>query len=344
MSLVHLTASTRETTMLQLLGNSFAKASDAFGEIADSTEELLHAQRQLRQSIEEAEQAGYSDSAAVRQSAAEGADALQWTAEQAVAQGRRAFRGTAYPEADDAEIPIAEAAPAVAMRAAVALYGQAAVSDVTPKLFAHITDGLSPDVADEVLAAVAEIAREEQHGAVLRRIRHVGLERLAAEGIAAELKRRVADGVPSQEISYFLDIVAAAWRGHAGWESARREFLDYLKEGGTSLLAAAGLLVAKMAADSLPAFVPLRESGLAELLSSRDQGVRATRPQPVLSAAAAGAPDVASLDDLSSAADRAAAAIMGQTGKPLEVRERELAELQRVLRGTREADSEGKAS
>lgn len=222
---------------------------------------------------------------------------------------------------------------AEALQAAAALYGQATVTTVTSKLLAHVTDRLTPDMVDMVIAAVAEVAREEQNGMVLRRIRHVGLERLAAEGIAAELMRRTADGVPPEALDYFLSGLLMAWRDQSGWESARKEFLEYIDHGGTSLLAAANLLVAKMPIDSLPAFIPLRERSLAELTPSRDQGVSETRPQPILP----------SVEDLPSAADLADA-ILGQQHKPLPQRERELSELLRVLNDTGEPGNEGKAS
>jgi len=225
--------------------------------------------------------------------------------------------------------------PVEAIQAAAALYAQADVTTVTPEVLARVTDGLTPDVVDVVIAAVAAAARAEQNGAVLRRIREVGLERLAAEGIAAELMRRQVHGAPAQDLGYFLRVVSSAWQGQSGWEPAKKEFLDYLGHGGgISWLAAAELLVAKMPADSLPAFIPLRERSMAEPAPDRDESVRETRPQAVLP----------SVDELPSAADLAAKAIMGQEHKPLPQRERELGELQRVLNGTGESGNEGKAS
>jgi hypothetical protein len=80
-----------------------------------------------------------------------------------------------------------------------------------------------------------------------------------------------------------------------------------------------------MPADSLPAFIPLRERSLDELARGRDKGVREsvreTRPQAV----------IPSVDELPSAADLAAKAIMGQEHKPLP-----------ELNGTGEPGNEGR--
>jgi hypothetical protein len=152
------------------------------------------------------------------------------------------------------------------MRAAAALYGQAAVTTVTPKILAYVTQGMTPDAVDEVIAAVAEVARVEKNETVLRRIRQAGLNRLAAEGLEAELSRRMADGVPPGELDQFLD---DAFQATQGGESARREVLDYIDGGGGNLFDLARLLVAKMPADALPVFVPLRGRSFAEIERGR---------------------------------------------------------------------------
>ena len=89
-----------------------------------------------------------------------------------------------------------------------------------------------------------------------------------------------------------------------------------------------------MPADSLPAFIPLRERSLAEPAPGRDKGVRENGPQAVLP----------SVDELPSAADLAAEAIMGQEHKPFPQREGELGQLLHELNGTGEPGNEGKAS
>jgi transcriptional regulator with XRE-family HTH domain len=177
--------------------------------------------------------------------------------------------------------------PAEALQAAAALYGQAAVTAVTPKFLAYIIEEMGPEVVDEVIAAVAEVARQEKNGTVLRHIRQAGLERLAAQGVAAELTRRTAIQVRPEYLHQFLTTVFSDFQDQPGFESAAKAAVDYADSGGTSMLAMAGLFVEKMPADTLPEFVPLRERSVEALpkksrVIATRAAVRETRPQPVI--------------------------------------------------------------
>lgn len=161
--------------------------------------------------------------------------------------------------------------PAEAVRAAAALYGQAVVTAVTPEILARIAEGMDPEVVDEVIATVAEVAREERNGTVLRRIRRAGLERLAAEGLAAEIAHRTADGVPAEELTQFLSSLGSFS------ESARQEALDYIDRGGNNVFVLAMLLAEKMTPEQL-----------AELLPLRDWRIRLTADQAIAVSPASG--------------------------------------------------------
>jgi transcriptional regulator with XRE-family HTH domain len=194
------------------------------------------------------------------------------------------LRGKLDP-ADAAQSPGEDnsASRAKAMRATAALYGHATTAAVTPKILAYLTQGMPPGMVDEVVAAVAEVAEREENGTVLRRIRQAGLERLAAEGLAAELSRRSAKGVPPREMDEFLSIAFRSVRGaEPAGTSARKAVLDYIDGGGTSMLELANLLVAKMPPEELPPFIPLRRRSFDELARGHDRRLRETRPQPVL--------------------------------------------------------------
>jgi hypothetical protein len=87
-NLMHLTASTRETTAVTLLAGSTSAAKRAFGQIVEWTQTLLSAQHQLRTAVAEVKRDGYLDSSLVRDVAGKAAELLQVTPEQAVADGR----------------------------------------------------------------------------------------------------------------------------------------------------------------------------------------------------------------------------------------------------------------
>lgn len=176
----------------------------------------------------------------------------------------------------DASRPRTVAFLAEALQAAAALYGQAALKAVTPQEFAHMTGGMPSRMADEVVVAVAEVARREKNGTVLRNIREVGLERLAAWGVAAELTRRAASRVRPEYRRHFLSTVFSDFRDQTGFESAMKAAVDYANRGGTSMPTMAGLFVEKMPAEALPALVSLRDRDWST--------IRETRPQPIFSA------------------------------------------------------------
>ena len=87
-NVVMLTASTRETSAVQLLAESTSRVKEAFGQITKWTEALLHAQLQLRTTLGEVERAGYDDSTLVREVAGEGAEVALLAPEQAVSEAR----------------------------------------------------------------------------------------------------------------------------------------------------------------------------------------------------------------------------------------------------------------
>jgi transcriptional regulator with XRE-family HTH domain len=87
-SMTMLTASTRETSAVSVLGESASRTKRAYEQIAEWTETMLFAQRQLRTSADEAESANYYGSALVQAVAAEAGDVLGLTPEQAVVEGR----------------------------------------------------------------------------------------------------------------------------------------------------------------------------------------------------------------------------------------------------------------
>jgi hypothetical protein len=72
---------------------------------------------------------------------------------------------------------------------------------------------MGPGEVDAVIATVAEIARQEKNGIVLRHIRKAGLERLAAEGIAAEWTRRAHGSSSREELDQFIGSVFTAVSG-----------------------------------------------------------------------------------------------------------------------------------
>jgi hypothetical protein len=178
---------------------------------------------------------------------------------------------------------LGQGTPAAAMRAAVTLYGQAAVTAVTPKTLAHITQGMASDRVDEVIAAVAGVAQDEKNGTVLRHIRQAGLERLAAEWLAAEWTRRAAMSAPQEELDRYMSDVFMSL-APSDRESARQQFLNYIEGGGTSMIVLTSMLAAKMPLENLLTFVPLIDKSLGDVAASGQHtaGIRETRPQPVL--------------------------------------------------------------
>ena len=149
--------------------------------------------------------------------------------------------------------------PAEAVRAAVAVYGQAVETAVTPEILARIAGDMSPEVVDAVIATVAEVAREGENGTVLRRIRQAGLERLAAEGLAAEFLRHWADGESAdgeqvEALIQFFDSQSAFITA-----SAVEEALDYIGGGEWTVPALATRLVEKMTPEQLARLLPLRD-------------------------------------------------------------------------------------
>src|SRR5260370_31765227 len=87
-SVTMLTASTRETGAVSLLATTTSRAKQAFEQIAEWTQTLLFAQRQLSTTVAEVERADYYHSSLVRDVAAEAAHLLEVTPEQAVSEGR----------------------------------------------------------------------------------------------------------------------------------------------------------------------------------------------------------------------------------------------------------------
>ncbi len=87
-NLMRLTASTRETGAVQLIATTTSRARHAYQQIAEWTQTLLFAQRQLRTSVAEAERADCYGSSLVREVVTEAAEMLELTPEQAVSEGR----------------------------------------------------------------------------------------------------------------------------------------------------------------------------------------------------------------------------------------------------------------
>jgi transcriptional regulator with XRE-family HTH domain len=83
-----LTASSRETTAIDILAKATSRATEAYKQITEWTQTLLHQQGQLELSVAEAEKVSYYGSSLLQDVVAEARDLLEVTPEQAVIEGR----------------------------------------------------------------------------------------------------------------------------------------------------------------------------------------------------------------------------------------------------------------
>jgi transcriptional regulator with XRE-family HTH domain len=138
-----------------------------------------------------------------------------------------------------------------AIRAAAALYGQAVLADVDPQFLSRLTEGMDAGMVDEVIAAVAAAAGERGDGKVLKHIRAAGLQRLAADRLAAELTRLLR-GPSDREFHAFLN----QHKDSIG--SGRDEAISYIDRGG-DMVGLASLFAAKFTPQELAELVRLRQ-------------------------------------------------------------------------------------
>lgn len=139
-----------------------------------------------------------------------------------------------------------------AVTAAVALYAKAAMETITPEDLAGITSGLSPDIADEIVVMIAEVAAAHRDPGVLRHIRAAGLERLAIEGLAREWALRA--GQSADEMEEFYHSLRPLDRS-----SVRDQVIQYIEDGGTDWRELAALVAAQMTPGELAMHVSHRE-------------------------------------------------------------------------------------
>ena len=145
--------------------------------------------------------------------------------------------------------------PVGAIRAAVALQAKASMTAVTAGDLARITSGLVPEAIDKVIAIVAGVALEDRDSTVLRHIRGVGLERLAAEGLAAEWHQRAMRDDEGEEMNKFLSSLSPF-----AYQSTLEEVEEYIKPGeDLDMLELAQIVAAKMTPEELASFIPVLE-------------------------------------------------------------------------------------